>query len=139
MTTLPAPHRRFPFLNMPDVFADFPRLAPLRAFAEPHLIRVEEEVADGRYIVRAELPGVDPAKDIAVTVENGMLSIQAERSEEKKESGRSEFSYGSFRRVMRLPAGAQESDVKASYDKGILSVSVAVDESAPGPRKIEIT
>lgn len=139
MTTLPTHRHRFPFLNVPDIFADFPRMAPLRALAEPHLIRVEEEVADGRYVVRAELPGVDPAKDITVTVENGLLSIQAERSEEKKENGRSEFSYGSFRRAMRLPAGAQEPDVKASYDKGILTVSIGLDETAPDPRKIEIT
>lgn len=62
-------------------------------------------------MVRAELPGIDPTK------------------------GRSEFSYGSFVRSVTLPAGADEDDIKASYNNGILTVSVAVTEPAAPPEK----
>ncbi len=49
--------------------------------------------------------------------------------------GRSEFSYGSFIRSIPLPPGANEDDIKATYDKGILTVSVAVSETAPPAEK----
>jgi hypothetical protein len=59
----------------------------------------------------AEIPGVDPEKDVDITIENGVRRIPAERSYQKKEEneGRtdSEFEYGSFERTMR-PAGRRE-------------------------------
>ena len=85
---------------------------------------------DGHYVLRAELPGLDPAKDVDITVRDGRLTIKAERSEKKETKGRSEFSYGSFVRSITLPTGANEEDIKATYDKGILTVSVAVPEQA---------
>ena len=65
---------------------------------------------------------------------DGVLTIKAERTEKKESNGRSEFSYGSFVRSVTLPAGADEDAIKASYDKGILTVSVPVTESASRPR-----
>ena len=97
-----------------------------------HVIRVEDEMKDGNYELRAEIPGVDPAKDVDITVRDGVLTIKAERSEKKESNGRSEFSYGSFIRSVTLPAGADEDAIKASYDKGILTVSVPVTEAATG-------
>ncbi len=85
---------------------------------------------DGHYVLHAELPGIDPAKDVDITVSNGQLTIKAERSEKKETNGRSEFTYGSFTRSVTLPAGANEEDIKATYDKGILTVDVAVPEQA---------
>ena len=85
---------------------------------------------DGHYLLRAEVPGIDPAKDVDITVQNGQLTIKAERSEKKEAKGRSEFSYGSFVRTVTLPAGANEDDIKATYDKGILTVDVAVSKQA---------
>ena len=76
---------------------------------------------------------------------NGRLTIKTERKESK---GRSEFSHGSFIRSARtesvvtsviLPAGANEEDIKATYDKGILTVSVAVPEqAAPAEKHIPV-
>ena len=66
------------------------------------------------------------------------MTIKAERSEKKEFDGRSEFSYGSFVRTVSLPAGADEGDVKATYDKGILTVSVAVTESKPAEKRVPI-
>jgi HSP20 family molecular chaperone IbpA len=101
-------------------------------------MRLEDEVKDGRYEVRAEIPGVDPAKDIDITLRDGQLTIKAERSEKKEFDGRSEFSYGSFVRTVSLPTGADEDDVKATYDKGILTVSVAIAESKPAEKHVPI-
>jgi hypothetical protein len=77
----------------PDLFdwlEDFPR--PMRRpFTEVQPIRVEDYEEGGRYVMRAELPGIDPDKDVEITVEDGMLTVRGERREETKEKHRSEF------------------------------------------------
>ncbi|MTE14213.1 Hsp20/alpha crystallin family protein [Nocardia aurantiaca] len=93
-----------------------------------HLIRVEDTVEDGHYVVRAEIPGIDPAKDVEVSVHDRRLTIKAERSAKKEEKGYSEFQYGSFERTVTLPVGAQEEGIDAHYAKGILTVSVPITE-----------
>src|SRR5262245_7576919 len=87
-----------------------------------HMIRVEEALTDTRYLVRAELPGLQPDKDIQVTVDDGVLTIRAEREEQAQTRGRSEFRYGLLQRSVRLPAGADPEHVTARYDNGILEV-----------------
>ena len=126
------------FPEFSDLFAAFPSLTGLRPAFDTRLMRLEDEMKDGRYEVRAEVPGVDPAKDIDITLHDGQLTIKAERSEKKEFDGRSEFSYGSFVRTVSLPTGADEDDVKATYDKGILTVSVAVTESKPSEKHVPI-
>ena len=137
MTDLPV--RRQPRSWMPDwsdMWTGFPSLAALRP---GHMIRLEDEMEDGHYLLRAELPGIDPAKDVDITVQDGELVIKAERSEKKEAKGRSEFCYGSFTRSVTLPAGANKEDIKATYDKGILTVSVAVPkEAAPAEKHIAV-
>lgn len=131
-------HTRSLLPEFSEFFAGFPSLAGLRPVFDNRLLRLEDEIKDGRYYVRAEIPGIDPAKDAEITVHDGRLTIKAERSESKQENGRSEFSYGSFERTVTLPAGADENDVKASYDKGILSVSVGLVDTAPQPKRITV-
>ena len=136
MSKLPVQHRsRTLFPEVSEFFAGFPSWAGLRPMFDTHIIRVEEEMKDGNYEVRAEIPGVDPAKDVDVTVRDGVLTIKAERTEKKESSGRSEFSYGSFLRSVTLPAGADEDAIKATYDKGILTVSVPVTEAQAAAEK----
>jgi HSP20 family protein len=113
--------------------------APLLPFTAARTFRVEDYVEDGRYTVRAELPGVDPDKDVEITVADGTLTINAERREEHKEPHHSEFCYGSFTRSVALPQRADTEHVTASYDKGVLEVSVPVPEAKPEGRRIEIT
>jgi HSP20 family molecular chaperone IbpA len=91
-----------------------------------------------RYEVRAEIPGVQPDQDIDLTVRDGHLVIKAERSEKAEHNGRSEFVYGSFVRTVALPSGADENDIKASYDNGILTVSVGVSKEQPAEKHIAI-
>jgi HSP20 family protein len=139
MSTLPVKrqqHSLFPEFS--ELFSAFPSFTGLRPAFDTRLMRLEDEVKDGRYEVRAEIPGVDPAKDIDITLRDGQLTIKAERSEKKEFDGRSEFSYGSFVRTVSLPTGADEDDVKATYDKGILTVSVAIAESKPAEKHVPI-
>ncbi|BCI87216.1 hypothetical protein NIIDMKKI_24220 [Mycobacterium kansasii] len=126
------------FPDFSELLAGFPSFAGPRVAAESRLMPLEDELKDGRYEVRAEIPGVDPATDIDITVHDGRLTIKAERTEKKEFDGRSEFSYGSFVRTVALPAGADEDSIEATYDKGILTVSVAVSDAKPAERRIPI-
>ena len=139
MSTLPV--QRQTRTLMPD-FAEFfggaPLLAGLRPLFDRNLIRLEDEMTDGHYEVRAEIPGVDPAKDIDITVRDGQLTIKAVRSQTLECHGRSEFSYGAFARTVPLPAGADVDDVKATYEKGILAISVPVPNGEPATKRIEV-
>jgi HSP20 family protein len=114
--------------------------ALLRPFAG-HTMRTEEGVEDGRYVVRAELPGIDPEKQAEVTLSRGILTIHADRQENLDSKHRSEFRYGSFTRRVTLPASADETNIEASYDRGILEVSVGLeanDGSDDAGRRIPI-
>jgi len=107
-------------------------------------MRLEEFREDGTLVVKAELPGIDPDKDVTITVDGGVLSIQAERRESHREreedegSYRSEFRYGRFTRRLPMPAGSTEDDVKATYTDGILEVRVPLSGD-PTAKKVSIT
>jgi HSP20 family protein len=115
-------------------FDDWMKLLPFRRpttmfggeWVPEELIRVDEFRENGSFVVRAELPGVDPEKDVELTVVDGTLRIAAERREEEKTEEttyrRHELRYGSFSRVLPLPEGVTEADVKATYRDGILEV-----------------
>jgi HSP20 family protein len=99
------------------------------------VIKVEEFTEDGTLVIRAELPGFDPDKDVTVTVDNGMLHIVAERQTEETDEDRHfhrrELRYGSFARTVALPEGADGSAIKASAKDGILEVRVPMPEPTP--------
>lgn len=120
----------------PGVFApfDFGGLFPLFA---PE-IRVEEFIEDGQYVVRAEIPGVDPEKEVEVSVIDGTLKIHVERSEEKRDKAHSEFHYGRLMRSMPLPSGAMEDSAVAKYTNGILEISFKLGEARESGRRIPI-
>lgn len=88
--------------------------------------------------VSAEIPGVE-AKDIDVSVENGVLTIKGEKKyeREEKEKGqyRMERSYGSFERAIELPAEVDESKAKAEFKKGVLRLTLPKKPGAPSRRK----
>jgi len=106
-------------------------------------LRVEEFTDAGTFVVRAELAGIDPDKDVEVTVSGGMLHIRAERTEKEehrsKDRYRSEFRYGIFERDVLLPEGVTGEDVSASYTHGILEVRVPMPEATtPVATKVAI-
>lgn len=123
------------------MFDDWARLLPFRrptmlgGWTAEDVIRVDEFREDGTLVVRADLPGIDPDKDVEITVSDGMLNIHAERhAEEKKEEKgyvRQELRYGSFSRSLPLPEGVTESDVTANYKDGILEIRVPAPEPKP--------
>jgi HSP20 family protein len=126
---------RFPDL-LDWIDSPWPAVLP---FGSGQTFRVEDYTENGNYMIRAELPGLDPAKDIDVTVESGMLTIRAERREESKQDRHSEFKYGSLTRSVTLPEGANPDKVTARYDKGILTVTIPVpDEAKPAARKVAV-
>jgi len=98
-------------------------------------IRVEDFAEEDSYIVRAELAGLDPDKDIEITVGSGYLTIKAERYDKAEGKHRSEFRYGTFTRTISLPGIADEAHATASYDNGILTVTVPFT----GHEKLEAT
>lgn len=106
-------------------------------------MRVEEYVEDGNLVLKAEMPGIDPDKDVKISCNEGWLRIQAERKESSehkdKEGYRSEFKYGSFTRDVPLPNGAKRTDIKASYKDGVLMVKVPMPEEVQSVSNIPIT
>lgn len=118
-----------------DRFDEWARIMPFRRpwffgreFVGDDMIRVDEFREGDNLVIRAEMPGIDPDKDVELTVANGTLHIRGERREEelKHEKGyrRRELHYGSFSRTLPLPAGTKESDITASYKDGILEIRV---------------
>jgi len=122
------------FGRFDKLFEEWTRMLPFRPMAFPlwpgaaDMIRVEEYRQDGTLIVRADLPGINPDKDVELTISHGMLHIEAERREEEKreEKGflRREVRYGSFTRSLPLPEGVTETDIAASYKDGILEIRI---------------
>jgi HSP20 family protein len=138
-------HRNRSDVDWPDLFGPrmFDMPTPWKDLFDDNDMKVEEFRDGDTLVVRAEMPGIDPDKDVEITVSDGMLHLSAERRSETKTEDkkgyRSEFRYGSFSRSVRLPAGAGEDDVKATYDNGILEVRIPIDESSNGAKKIPIS
>lgn len=118
--------RRDPRTVIPDLIDWFEEpFLTLRPYpGQP--IRIEDYTEDGHYVVRAEVAGIDPEKDLEVSVGADCLSIHAERSSQVESKHRSEFRYGSFSRTLPLPSGADIDDVTAEYANGILTIKVAI-------------
>jgi HSP20 family protein len=94
-------------------------------------IDVSETKSD--FVVKAELPGME-AKDIEISLNEGLLTIKGEKKQEieEKEEGYHliERSYGSFTRSIRLPKEVQSDKINASYKNGVLKVILPKSEEA---------
>lgn len=128
------------FMDFPDIWRWFDAL-PNR-FTDFAPMKIEEEIVDDSFVVRAEMPGIDPEKDAEVWVAEGMLHIRAERrfeeKTEKDNSFRSEFHYGSFHRAVSLPKGATAEEVKATYKDGVLEVRLPIRQATAPVAKVPI-
>jgi HSP20 family protein len=92
------------------------------------------------FIVEFDLPGVDPGS-IDLTVEKNALTVRAQRSWEPKESQEvliSERPQGTFSRQLFLGEGLDADKIQASYNNGVLRLTIPVAEQAK-PRKVQIT
>jgi HSP20 family protein len=137
MTSLTRRRPTTSFTDLLDWFETWPPVTEWR-HEGTHAVRVEDRMEEGRYVLRAELPGIDPEKDVTVSVTDRVLTIRAERREETRTDGRSEFQYGSFERRLTLPANALVDTLSARYEDGILEVTVPLAEDAEQPRVIPV-
>jgi HSP20 family protein len=111
-----------------------------RGFAMTPSLDVKE--TDQEIVVEAELPGLEE-KDISLTMQNGVLTIQGEKrfefDEEKENYHVMERRYGSFQRSLRVPDTVDEGKVAARFDNGVLKVTLPKrPEAGRAQRKIEI-
>ena len=92
------------------------------------------------YVLHADLPGIDPGS-VDVHVDNGTLTIQAERSGRTEQDVQwltNERFVGTFQRQLSLGEGIDTDAISATYDNGVLSVTIPVAERAK-PRRIEVS
>lgn len=105
--------------------------------------RVDVREGEKEYEITAELPGVKK-EDISVTLENGVLSIQAETRHESKEEKegrliRQERRYGKFVRSFDLGPQVHEGDITASFDNGVLKLTAPkTEQEVSSARRINI-
>ena len=85
--------------------------------------RMETCRKDNNYVVRIDLPGVNP-NDVHVETEGNLLTISGERKEEEKRSEYRETFYGKFERQITLPQGVEADKVTARYEHGVLEIQV---------------
>ena len=118
---------------------EFGRLADLEG--SMWLPQVETFERDGQLIVRADLPGLTK-DDINVDIADDAIKIRGERRQEKEENDEgyylTERSYGSFYREIPLPAGVNGDEAKASFQNGVLQITMPAPARQTGSRRIEI-
>lgn len=124
-----------------DPFGDFDRLAAqvTRFSPGPRYMPVDLFKEGDRYLVHADLPGIDPGS-IDVDLDGHLLTIRAQRTAATREGAKwiaQERPSGSFYRQFTLGDGLDTEGISATYDNGVLSVVIPVSERAK-PRKIEI-
>ncbi|HTT06466.1 MAG TPA: Hsp20/alpha crystallin family protein [Steroidobacteraceae bacterium] len=96
---------------------------------------------DREYVIRAHLPGVKK-EDIKVNLQEGLISIEGERKQEKDEKGekfhRVESVYGSFARSFSLPENIKADAVRSDYKDGVLTVHIPkVEKEKPKPIAVQ--
>jgi HSP20 family protein len=103
--------------------------------------KVEVSEKHREVIVTAELPGMED-KDVELSVDDDVLTIRGEKKEEREEeregSYYSERSFGSFQRLVRLPAPVDRDRAKATFRKGVLTVRLPKTEAGDKTRRIRI-
>jgi HSP20 family protein len=106
------------------------------------LIRLDEYRQDGALVVRAELPGLDPDKDVHVSVANGRVQIDVEHREQDEVERNGyrvqELRYGRLSRSVPFGEGVPTSAITATYNNGVLEVRIP-EPPAPQPTRIPIT
>lgn len=139
-----------PFRELEDVSDRlnrmFARPAPSGAHGKETMIvadwtpSVDIQETEGEYLIKAEIPDVKK-EDVKVTVEEGVLTIQGQRRQEKEDKGtkyhRIERSYGSFARTFSLPDVIEADKVKAEFKDGVLNLHLPKSEKAK-PKAIEV-
>jgi HSP20 family protein len=121
---------RFPLSR--EFFADWPE--------QPARPAIETRVDDGKFVVHADLPGIDP-KDIDIKVVGDVLTIKGSREQKhetkKADYFRREIRYGTFERSIPLPEGIKAEDLKATYHDGVLELAAPMPKEAT-PKEVKV-
>ena len=125
--------------EMDRLFEDFwrtggrSRLLPSRLMHGDLFPEVDQSEDDKAYHVKMELPGLD-REDVDVNLSEGLLTIRGEKKQDEEEKGkdfyRRERSFGAFSRSLPIPGEVDEAKIKASFDKGVLSIELPKSENA---------
>lgn len=127
-----------PFTDL-DAWARSMLSSPTGSERAPRFMPMDLCKIDDHYVLTADLPGVDPGS-VDVNVDNGTLTISAHRSARSDDSAQwlaNERFFGSFRRQLSLGDGVDSSAITATYENGVLTVTIPLAERAK-PRKIAI-
>ena len=93
--------------------------------------RIESFRKDNDYVIRVDLPGVNP-NDVHVQAEGNVLTITGERKSEDKGPKYRETFYGKFERQLALPQGAEADKIVARYEHGVLEIRVPLPAQLAG-------
>lgn len=101
---------------------------------------MDVEETDKEYLIKADVPAI-PKEDVKVHIEDGVLTVEGERKQEKEEKGkkfhRIERSYGKFVRRMALPSDVDQQQVAAEVKDGLLQVRLP-KKAAATPRAVDV-
>jgi HSP20 family protein len=135
-----------PFFNMEkDMRTMFDKVQ--KAFGESTLFEFRPMTdmvrENGTLVVTAELPGIDPDKDVEITIEGDVLLIKGSKTSEgevtEKDRYMHERHFGSFERRLLLPDGVDAESIVATYENGVLTVRVPMPtETEQMPVKVPI-
>ena len=107
----------------------------------PRFMPMDLYKVDDHYVLTADLPGVDPGS-VDVNVDNGTLTVTAHRTAQPAEDAvqwlSNERFFGTYRRQLSLGEGVDASAISATYENGVLSITIPIAERAK-PRRIEVT
>jgi len=140
-----------PYAEIDSLFNNYlysrpPSSAPSRSQQQPSSLlwrpQVDVRETENALVVHAELPGLKK-EDINVDFHDGVLTLSGEKSQKKKEANeryhRVERSYGKFVRSFALPAGFDSQNISASFDNGVLELTVPkLEEKQEERKRIEI-
>jgi HSP20 family protein len=124
-----------------DPFSELDRLASglLQSRPGPKVMPVDLYRDADRYVLNADLPGVDPGS-VDIDVDGQLLTIRAQRTAGNPEGAKwlaQERPAGAYLRQFSIGEGVDTAAISASYDNGVLSVIIPVSERAK-PRKIQV-
>ncbi|HEX5365755.1 MAG TPA: Hsp20/alpha crystallin family protein [Acidimicrobiales bacterium] len=125
-----------------DPFRELDRFTQqvLGTWSQPVAMPMDAYREGDRFVIHFDLPGVEPSS-VDLTVEQNVLSVTAERQWQPKEDQQvvaSERPQGTFRRQLLLGDDLDLDRVEASYEAGVLTVTIPVSEDAK-PRKVEVS
>ena len=128
--------------SISNLFDDFFTIKSGSLFESDYMPAVDVKEDDKGIYVKADIPGIDE-KNLDVNIENNILMIKGEKSEERREEKDKrvimmERTQGSFLRSIRLPDGIRADSIKAQFKNGVLSIDIP-KEKVEEPKKVKIS